>query len=236
MFQFDSGTYGDTIRTYGSDVLTIDGQVSHAVDYVTHMVKISDYTTNADTDEKARAWINAFDLHNATLRDQWIRTVVRYYNGCQEGWSCWSARYRTYNDGLSQVLVDTNGPGFWHAGTTCPGGSGAAVGAIEAKLHALGGCGSFLGAPTTSEQGTPDGVGRYNVFQNGSIYWTPQTGAFEVHGVIRDTWASLGWEAGSLGYPVSDEYAVASGRRSDFQHGAITFDATSGKATATSTP
>ncbi len=42
-----------------------------------------------------------------------------------------------------------------------------------------------LGYPVTDELTTPDGRGRYNHFQNGSIYWTPQTGAFEVHGLIR---------------------------------------------------
>ena len=48
-------------------------------------------------------------------------------------------------------------------------------------------------------------------------------GAFEVHGRIRDAWKAAGWEAGSLGYPISDEYAVPVGRRSDFQHGSITW-------------
>jgi uncharacterized protein with LGFP repeats len=32
---------------------------------------------------------------------------------------------------------------------------------------------------------------------------------------------TLGGQAGRLGYPVSDEYGVAGGRRSDFQHGSI---------------
>ena len=40
---------------------------------------------------------------------------------------------------------------------------------------------------------------------------------------IRDAWAASGWEAGPLGYPISDEYAVADGRRSDFQRGSITW-------------
>ncbi len=115
----------------------------------------------------------------------------------------------------------------------CPGGAGGTGGAIHDKYVALGECRSFLGAPTTGETGTPDGVGRYNVFQNGSIYWTPQTGAFEVHGAIRDKWAALKWEAGELGYPTSDEYAVAGGRRNDFQHGAITFDPVSGQSAVT---
>lgn len=82
----------------------------------------------------------------------------------------------------------------------------------------------ILGYPITDEVTPPDGVGRYNVVEHGSIYWTPATGAHEVHGRIRDAWMTTGWEAGSLGYPTSDEYAVSGGRRSDFQHGSITWD------------
>jgi hypothetical protein len=112
MFQFDAGTFTDTINTYGADVLTVAGNVSHAIDYVINMVKISAYTTNAETDAKALQWILDFDLGNATLRDQWIKTVTRYYNGCQPSWSCWSQRYGHYDDSL-QTVVDETGLDFW---------------------------------------------------------------------------------------------------------------------------
>jgi uncharacterized protein with LGFP repeats len=81
-----------------------------------------------------------------------------------------------------------------------------------------------MGYPVTDETGTPDGIGRYNHFTGGagaSIYWTPATGAWSVHGGIRGRWAAQGWERGPLGYPVSDEYAVPGGRRSDFQRGSL---------------
>jgi len=79
-------------------------------------------------------------------------------------------------------------------------------GAIRDKYLALGAEASILGYPRTDESGTPDGVGRYNHFQGGSIYWTPGTSAHEVHGLIRDLWSSLGWETNpQLGYPISDE-------------------------------
>jgi uncharacterized protein with LGFP repeats len=96
-------------------------------------------------------------------------------------------------------------------------------GEIGKKWNALGGAGGFLGAPLNDETGTPDGVGRYNHFQNGSIYWTPQTGAHEVHGQIRDKWASLGWERSFLGYPITDELSIGDGRGrySNFQGGTI---------------
>jgi hypothetical protein len=82
---------------------------------------------------------------------------------------------------------------------------------------------SFLRYPQTDETTTPDGVGRYNHFQGGSIYWTPGTGAHEVHGAIRGLWASLGWERGWLGYPTSNELSTedGTGRYSEFQHGSI---------------
>jgi hypothetical protein len=233
MFQFDAGTFNDTLRVYGSSVLTVDGQIGAAIGFVTNMVKISAYTTNAETDAKARDWINNFDPGNATLRDQWIKTVLRYYNGCQPTWDCWSPRYQTYSDGYNRAINEPGGFGFWAAlGTSC-NGSPMTVGAIDAKYRALGGCGSLLGAPTTPEQGTPDGVGRYSVFQNGSIYWSPSTGAHEVHGLIRDKYKELGWEGGRLGYPTPDELAVTEGRRSDFQHGSIVWNAQTGIATAT---
>lgn len=81
----------------------------------------------------------------------------------------------------------------------------------------------LLGYPVTDELGCPDGVGRFNHFEGGSIYWTPQTGAHEVHGAIRDLWASMGWERSFLGYPVSDVTGPADNRASRFQRGHITW-------------
>lgn len=96
-------------------------------------------------------------------------------------------------------------------------------GEIGKKWESLGGQKGFLGAPLTDETATPDGVGRYNHFQHGSIYWRPNSKAFEIHGFIREKWASLGWERSFLGYPLSDELDAGDGRGrySAFQHGAI---------------
>nr|HEX4318273.1 C39 family peptidase [Kofleriaceae bacterium] len=109
--------------------------------------------------------------------------------------------------------------------------SDAVGGAIGDHYAAIGGCTSVVGPPITEERGTPDDVGRYNVFESGSIYWTPQLGAHEVHGAIRDAWAAAGWEAGRLGYPTSDEYAAGDGRRNDFEHGYIQWSASTGQTT-----
>ncbi|WP_367279215.1 hypothetical protein [Methanosarcina sp.] len=44
---------------------------------------------------------------------------------------------------------------------------------------------NLLGQATTEEQVCIDGVGHYQHFQGGSIYWSPATGAHEIHGAIN---------------------------------------------------
>ncbi|SFJ77531.1 LGFP repeat-containing protein [Paenibacillus sp. UNC496MF] len=67
----------------------------------------------------------------------------------------------------------------------------------------------LLGLPTTDETACPDGIGRFNHFaKNASIYWTPRTGPFYLRGAVRFRWASIGWETGPLGYPVTDQYSL----------------------------
>ncbi|HEY9631344.1 MAG TPA: hypothetical protein V6C84_28980 [Coleofasciculaceae cyanobacterium] len=97
------------------------------------------------------------------------------------------------------------------------------MGAIDVKYAELGGSGGWLGAPTTPETTAPDGVGAFRHFANGSIYWSPATGAHEVHGLIRSKWSSLGWERSFLGYPLTDELATPDGRGryNHFQGGSI---------------
>ena len=94
-------------------------------------------------------------------------------------------------------------------------------GDIRIHYGQVGGFRGFLHYPLTDETGTPDGVGRFNHFEGGSIYWTPETGAKEVHGAIRDLWQGMGWERSWLGYPTSDEQDMPGGRISFFQGGAI---------------
>jgi LGFP repeat-containing protein len=109
-------------------------------------------------------------------------------------------------------------------------------GAIFQKWASLGWEASLLGFPLTDESTTPDGVGRYNHFEGGSIYWSPSTGAWEIHGDIRGRYAALGWEASFLGYPISDEHdGPNSTRVSDFQRGQIGWSASSGAAVSATT-
>lgn len=129
-------------------------------------------------------------------------------------------------DGIGRYNHFQGGSIYWSPST----GAWEVHGAIRGKYSALGWERSFLGYPLTNETTTPDRIGRFNHFQGGSIYWTPSTGAWEVHGAIRAQWAALGWERSALGYPVSDEMVVygGAGRISNFQHGSIYWSATAG--------
>jgi len=122
-------------------------------------------------------------------------------------------------DGIGRFQNFAAGAIYWTPSTCGHEVNGAIVGEWNASGLSQG----FLGYPLTDETVTPDGIGRYNHFQNGSIYWTALTGAHEVHGAIRGRWAALGWERSALGYPVSDETdeVDGSGRVNLFEHGAI---------------
>lgn len=118
--------------------------------------------------------------------------------------------------------------------TATYGAHTVANGDLTEYLH-LGGPAAY-GLPYIDETRTPDGRGSYQHFTpkaptGRSIYYYPGIGSHEVHGGIRATWASLGWERSRLGYPISDEFSVAGGRRSNFQHGYITWNATTRKTT-----
>lgn len=86
----------------------------------------------------------------------------------------------------------------------------------------------LLGRPTAPESGGTDG-GRFRQYERGVIYWHPQTGAHEVHGDILEKWRSLGAEAGSLGYPRTDEsVAIRGARYVHFVNGSIYWRAETG--------
>lgn len=129
-------------------------------------------------------------------------------------------------DGIGRFNHFQGGSVYWSPAS----GAFEVHGSIRDKWRDLGWERSFLGYPLTNETTTPDGHGKFNHFQGGSIYWSPWTPAHEVHGVIRDKWRDLGWERSALGYPISDELVVfgGAGRISHFQHGSIYWSPTAG--------
>jgi hypothetical protein len=128
-------------------------------------------------------------------------------------------------DGIGRARHYQGGSILWTPGR----GPHETHGAIRDKWTSLDAERGLLSYPLTDELTTPNLAGRFNHFQWGSIYWTPTTGAHEVHGAIRAKWASLGWERSFLGFPTSDELDLPGGGRfNSFQGGAITWTAARG--------
>ncbi|MGH3715111.1 MAG: PQQ-dependent sugar dehydrogenase [Micromonosporaceae bacterium] len=103
------------------------------------------------------------------------------------------------------------------------------VGPVTAAYLRVGGH-IRCGVPTTDEVATVDGIGAYNHFAAGcSVFWSPDTGAYQLAGAIRTLWGGLGWERSRLGYPTSDERMTAerTGSFNHFQRGSIFWSRTS---------
>lgn len=107
----------------------------------------------------------------------------------------------------------TSGNIYWTAAT----GARWVYGAVLQKYLQHGAAAGFLGFPMTDERATSDFAGRFNEFEGGSIYYTSQTGAHEIHGPLRDRWMELGSIHSFLGYPTYDKH----NGYSSFQRGTI---------------
>jgi hypothetical protein len=80
------------------------------------------------------------------------------------------------------------------------------------------------GAPQGDLQyGGGNGLGFYQFFQDGAIYWRRDLGACWVHGAIYQKYRALGAEEGFLGYPITDETGATdgTGRFNHFEGGSI---------------
>jgi uncharacterized protein with LGFP repeats len=87
--------------------------------------------------------------------------------------------------------------------------------AIDARYAALGGSGSFLGAPKSSEYNTKDGTGRARDYAGGRLVWGPTSGTHYVTGAILNAYNAAGAAAG-FGLPTTDNTPVTGGEYSHF--------------------
>ena len=154
------------------------------------------------------------------IRDKWLRLGGEGFSG-----PALDVERHTF-DGVGRAQSFGNGVTIsWHPQI---GEAFAVWGLIGEKWRSLGR--EQFGYPGTDETGR-DGRGRFNHFRAmqlpggppASIYWTPQTGAHEVHGAIREAWKRIGYERSLYGYPTSDEFGPPDDRRSNFEHGFITW-------------
>ena len=109
---------------------------------------------------------------------------------------------------------------YWSAKT----GSHEVYGLIRDAFKDAGGI-KTVGYPTTGEREVPSKSGKYNHFENGSIYW--KKGAKKAHFLpkwVTDVWSDLGWEDGILGYPVNGVETIDGIEQQGFEAGTIGYD------------
>lgn len=117
----------------------------------------------------------------------------------------------------SRVQNFTGGQILWSPGT----GAYAVYGRIHSKFAELGYENGALGLPLTPEFDAARDTKVQN-FQGGQIVFSQRTDAHAVYGSIYQTYADLGWEAGVMGPPTTDEFSGQNGARVNaFENGGI---------------
>jgi uncharacterized protein with LGFP repeats len=142
-------------------------------------------------------WSPASGAHptSGAIRALWMRM----------GWERGPLGYATTDIrcGLAQDGCDQTFEGgivTWSAATS----TRMTNGAIGARWVTEGREAGYLGYPSTDMGCGMVRSGCGQQFQNGSIYWSPATGAQATSGAIRTFWMNQGWERGVLGYPAGD--------------------------------
>lgn len=180
--------------------------------------------TNPDGVGKRSEFVNGFIYwHPRTGAHSVSIPVSRVWQ--RHGWENGFLGYPTTSDislGNQWYAQHFEG-GHVYTHNALPATQASIQGAIYDKWQSMGGHTSALGFPISDELTTPDGIGRYNVFEGGMIYWTPQHGAHPVSGPILLEWASSGYERGKYGYPVTDPIENANGLEMEqkFEHGTL---------------
>ena len=100
-------------------------------------------------------------------------------------------------------------------------GAHAVYGGIREKWVAVGGAAGY-GLPWTDEVPTA-GRGVFQSFTGGAIFFSPQSGAHEVHEPVLAGYQAVGGTGGAIGFPVTDVETLPDGALwSRFERGAVT--------------
>jgi hypothetical protein len=107
MFQFDGGTYEQTLARDGQGILQLDGNISHAVDFVARLVR--EEVSGVDTAAEAIAWMNSIPVVAGNARfNQWSMILSCRYNG-----RCNQSQANLYANATLRALGEF-GAGFWN--------------------------------------------------------------------------------------------------------------------------
>lgn len=117
MFQFDAGTYAETLAAYTDAVLTIEGNTAQAVNFVVARSQLDiaeaiDWMTSV-------GWMNKVELKAGTpTMEEWASFIVCRYNGCCSTSSTCASRRTGYRDNAIDAF-DEMGAAFWDTSGRC---------------------------------------------------------------------------------------------------------------------
>ncbi len=112
MFQFDAGTYADTLARDGEDILLLEGNIDNAVDFVAERVRqevevATDYAS-------ALSWMNSIPmLIGDPMMEEWASVIVCRYNGCCNDSATCRSRRADYRDNAIELYEKYGGREFW---------------------------------------------------------------------------------------------------------------------------
>ncbi|CAN5922707.1 hypothetical protein BH11GEM2_BH11GEM2_36910 [soil metagenome] len=111
MFQFDAGTFSQTLAAYGPGIVTMQGNVNAVIPFlVTRAIQSVD---GVNTAAEALAWMNSIKIQNGDPQyEDWLYFVAWRYNGCK---GC-TTQINKYRNGTNK-LRDEFGSSFWTIAT-----------------------------------------------------------------------------------------------------------------------
>jgi MYXO-CTERM domain-containing protein len=111
MFQFDGGTHSDTLRRDGNEILELEGNISHAVDFTGKLVDLGQRSVSST--EGGIEWMNDVRLVKGDAKlEAWASTMACRYNGCCKNTKRCRARRAKYRDNALHYY-DKYGADFW---------------------------------------------------------------------------------------------------------------------------
>lgn len=117
MFQFDGGTYAQTLARHGDDILTLEGNIDEAVDFVVQR-SIEEIPGVGDRGS-ALGWLNLIPMEAGDpLMEEWAAMIVCRYNGCCSSSELCRARRVAYRDNAINLYREY-GAEFWGAAQGC---------------------------------------------------------------------------------------------------------------------
>ncbi len=220
MFQFDAGTYADTVQTYGTQILTLDGNTEQAVWFVIDKVEmdisgVTDWLT-------AAAWMDGVPMTAGDpVMEQWASLLACRYNGCCSQTPTCITRGDNYRDNAIAAYNEM-GAAFWATANRCTAvpDDGViderstcylAAGDPRYWRHETTGYGGTLDWTLTTDNAAPanfaewiiKGSGRYHLEVNldGGTFGQSKSASYIVHHggiddvVVIDQSKSTGWTA-----------------------------------------